>query len=158
MILQIAFLTSCRHDKNGPVVIDTAIDIWYQSGQQNLFGPENPVYKPADIFLFYLVNSIPMEVNNGNSDAPRGIRLYEDAVNKVNIISISPNTNLHNLTSETVIKIGKDITDTITCEFKQPNEKSMIVTKVWYNGQLKWDVSRGNNNEFPNRRLFKIDK
>lgn len=156
LILQIAFLSSCKkHYKQGPVVIDIGVDIWYQNGQQNLFGPQNPVYSLQDVSLFYLINGTAMEVNNSNLDAPKGVRLYEDAENKANIISVSPNTNLQNLKSETVIKIGKEISDTITCEFQKPNEASLIVTKVWYNGELKWDVSKGSNNEFPTR-LFKI--
>jgi len=157
LVLQIAFLSSCKKNyKQGPVVIDTGVDIWYQNGQQNLFGPQNPVYSLQDVSLFYLINGTPIQVYNGNFDDPtKGVRLYEDTENKVNIISVLSNTNLQNLKSETVIKIGKAISDTITCEFQKPNEASLIVTKVWYNGELKWDISKGSNNEFPTR-LFKI--
>lgn len=45
--------------------------------------------------------------------------------------------------------------DTIKTQIDRPTSNSTFVTKVWYNGTLRWDVSDKNLSEHPNDEYVK---
>lgn len=154
----ISFFFAACGKQNSPPVIDTAVTIWYKHNQNNLFGPKNPSYTLDDVSLIYIKNGENVSVFDGNSNAPKNVLIYENKELGANILQIYPNEPDNNNTSETIINIGNNISDTIKCAFDKPNKNSFVTTKIWYNGKLKWDVSSNSSNEFESSRLFVINK
>ena len=137
-------------DNTSGDVIDRVVDILLVDKENNNL-LKNGVINPDDLNLYYLINGEKKLYYNGNYDAPKGYLIWEDQDNR-SILRIFANDDIY--TPVTLVEYTKNDVDTIKCEFHR-DDSNIIVQKVWYNSELKWEV--GNNN-FPGRAIFTVTK
>ena len=109
----------------------------------DLLNPENANHLDTSKFkIFYLNNGTSQEVNNPNSDYPKGFRIYQHA----NEYRIRVFLN-HSETEEkptTYIKWYDNNFDIDTIQVSyQRTENSILQNIIWKNGNKIWE--RGNN-------------
>lgn len=95
----------------------------------------------ASIKLYYLVDGIPVEVNNPMYDAPKGFSISNEKRNGKFVLGLSLNAtnniNRGNFEATTYLQLSNSDTDTIVCEFSKETN-SLICKKVIYNGSNVW--------------------
>lgn len=123
----------CKKENNGSVVT-TYIDIAYKDdGGNDLLNPSNiNYYAPSNIHIFTLIDGVKTEVNNPQMANPHDFMIYKN--NSLNQYFIR--VFLH---ETTLLQLNQDTTDTLTCTIEKTNN-SEVLTKLWYNGTLKWEV------------------
>ena len=91
--------------------------------------------------VYYLINGTKTEINRGNLDAPQMYFVYppEGTRNRYNI-SLFLNTEDSASITTTYFEWDKDTTDVFKAEVSRESNNE-IVTKVWLNDTLVWDVS-----------------
>ncbi len=143
------FLTACSHDKECCMNIDTAISIKYlNKAGENIFDSDNGV-SGSDITVYHRIDDQWIEYFEGNLDYPKGIRTVERTDGTY--LVVFPSTELaDNDCSETKIQFPWNDSDIIRTKIDKSNSNE-IVTKVWYNGRLKWEG-------FQTERMFEIIK
>ncbi|WP_343704066.1 hypothetical protein [Chitinophaga sp.] len=130
-------LFSCKK-KDGPVVIDTDLTLKVSDAQgKDLLNPQTGVYDAATIALFYIVNGQKVPVYSSSRDLPKNFQLVENAAKNEHLLRIFPNMEKE-ARPQTLIQWNDADTDTITCEFQRPGS-SVFLTKIWLNGELKWE-------------------
>ncbi|MDA7501931.1 hypothetical protein N8482_01520 [Chitinophagales bacterium] len=130
--------SSCNNDESCCTNVDTEISIKYlnQNGQ-NLFELTDG-YSLSDITIYHRVNDEWVYYSEANLTYPKGIRTVdrEDGT----YLSIFPSTTIvMDSYSETKIEFSADDIDLIRTEIDNSNSNT-IVTKVWYNQELKWEA------------------
>ena len=140
---------ACADDNECCINVDIGIDIKYLNAEgDNLFEIDNG-YNETSITIYHKINGEWNKYYKSNLDSPKGIKVVKGENGKV--LNISPSTTLDaNNLSETKIEFSDSDFDIIKTEIDK-NSSNTIVTKVWYNGNLKWEV---NNSE----RMFEIIK
>lgn len=142
LIISAVFLVSCfKSGSQGRILKDVVTNISYHKDGHAILGPSNALYTADNIKVYYLQNGEKKEVNEGNLDVSKGFLIMKDDSTGLNYLKLYPNTQLekNSSTATTLIQFGNDFTDTVVCNINQPNNKSYIVTRVWYNNQIKWD-------------------
>lgn len=125
--------------------IDTAMTIGYYNDKGiNLFDMENGY--DIDKIKVYHFKDGEWKINyDANLDNPRGIGLIEGEGET--LLSVFPSyTEVKDGYTETKIEFSEDDADIIRTEIDYSNGNE-IATKVWYNGELKWD-DRGTERTF----------
>jgi hypothetical protein len=132
--------TSCKKEDEG-VVVDTYIDLSFKDADGNdlLSGNTSNAYNQENINIYYLINGEEERAYNEKLDAPKGFSVYEQESQK--IMRLFPSDHDENLKTTTFIKFNDAETDEVICELRKwgSSNKSVAVTKVWYNGELVWD-------------------
>lgn len=95
--------------------------------------------------MYYLVNGEKQEVFDPNMDNPRNFLIYNhDSEYRIGI-------SLNDTDSETLpityVEWNEIETDTLQAAFFK-TENTIQVIKTWFNGELKWDGSNGQDNFF----------
>lgn len=129
--------------------IDTGVSIKYVNEDgKNLFELDGGLTE-ADITIYYKINNEWVRYYEGNLDYPKGIRTIEREDGTY--LVIFPSTSIvENNYSETKIEFSESDSDIIKTEIDKSNSNE-IVTKVWYNDELKWEA-------YQTERMFEIIK
>ncbi len=150
LLIALTIIASCTTDEiDCCTIIDTGVSIKYLNEEgENLF-EMNGGLNVSDINIYHKINNEWVKYFEGNLDYPKGLRTVEREDGTY--LVIFPSTNIvENGYSETKIEFSNSDFDILKTEVdkKKSNE---IVTKVWYNDELKWE---GNQTE----RLIEIVK
>jgi len=153
------------------VLIDSSVDLYYtdSSGNDLLDTLCLNHYNKNEIKLLNFIDGEAIEfhesfidgsTSNGlyfykrediNSYAVRIMRLYPSSIlNKV----VSGNISRYEMIS--FLQLNENETDTVKCEIEQYEGQggfSSVITKVWYNNELKWESKPTDSN-----RIIKITK
>ncbi|MEH0155927.1 hypothetical protein V6R21_17405 [Limibacter armeniacum] len=108
----------------------------------DLLNPEEPDhYDEASIDIYALIDGEEKRVFDGNLDLPEHFKVVEiDGQYYMNLF-VNETADDDNL-AVTYIKWNESDTDTLMCDFNK-SHNNIILTEVWYNGELKWKVSDG---------------
>src|SRR5690606_9883762 len=145
---------SCSKKTDCCVNVDTAVDLIYESGGLNLFDPTGGLYDPSDIAVEYLMGTEWVAINPSNG---RGYLLYHNETIDAHVLRIFPNAEGDQNERSVRITISSLLPDIIEIEMARSGA-STIATKVWCNGELRWDAAAGKSNEFEHLRMFSITK
>ena len=130
-------------------VIDIGMDIKYvnQAGE-NLFDIENGL-DIEEIKVYYKIENEWELHYSYNLDSPKGISLIQRG--EETYLRLTPSIDIvTDGYSETKIELSSEESDVIRTmiDNSQPN---VIVTKVWYNNDLKWEA-------YEDERMFEVVK
>ncbi len=115
---------------------------------KNLFELDSGLNE-SDISIYHRINNNWVKYFEGNLDYPKGIRIVEGGDGKY--LMVFPSTKLvENNYSKTKIEFSGTDSDIIKTEIDKSNANE-IVTKVWYNDELKWEGSQS-------ERIFEVIK
>ena len=138
ILLAATLVVSCTtKEENCCTIIDVAVSIKYlNEAGENLLDIEGGL-NPSDITLYHKINNEWVKYYKGNLDNPTGLATVarEDGTYLV----VFPSTTIvENGYSETKIEFSDSDFDILKTEVdkKASNE---IVTRVWYNDELKWE-------------------
>lgn len=134
-------LISCSSDEpeNCCVVVDTAVTIKYvNDNNENLLEGENSI-DVNNIKVFHKIDSEWKEYFEGNMDYPKGLTTVE--INGENFLRIFVSTDIdENQVSETKLEFSDNNEDIIKTELNL-SANNTIITRVWYNDNLEWDMN-----------------
>ena len=135
-------LSSCIKDDD-VTILDTYIDLSFKDADGNdlLSGSTDNAYKQDSIKLYYLINGKQERAYINNIEAPEGFYIYRYQQGVKNIMRLFPSEHDEGQKTTTYIKFNEAETDVIVCElirWGSPN-KTIAVTKVWYNDELVWN-------------------
>lgn len=151
LLFIIGFLfMACADEKSSCCVnIDTGISIKYVNEKgENLLDIDGGI-KTSDIKLYHKIDGKWVYYFEGNLDVPNG--LIDSEREDGSYLMIFPSMNIiENNYSETKIEFSPTDFDVIKTEVKFSNVNT-IVTKVWYNDELKWEA-------YATERMFEIIK
>lgn len=133
LLISVLIVTSCKLDSPDDVIIDNQVDIYYSNIlQEDLMDTAVTGSFYADsIHLYNVVKGVKKEVIN-RADYPHNFVIYKNAELQKYVLRVFLEVDT------TFLQLNSHITDTITCVF-QRSYTSLIIRKVWYNGNLKWD-------------------
>jgi hypothetical protein len=155
LLLAAILILGCSTDEDEKVncctIIDTGVSIKYVNEDgENLFELDGGLTE-ADIAIYHKINNEWVKYYEGNLDYPKGFRIVEREDGTGTYLVVFPSTTIiENNYSETKIEFSKSDFDVLKTEIDRSNSNE-IVTKVWYNDELKWE---GNQTE----RMFEILK
>ncbi len=137
----IACLFSCAK-KDGYVVIDTRIDVRVvnSSGEDLLNAPR--IFDKTS-FKFTSIS---------DKETKLQLSLFEETKTNINSLAIFSWNDIGTNSNVAVLQLGSTKPDTIRCEFYR-NKGYFTCTKVWVNGQVKYDKT---NNLHGNTALREI--
>lgn len=143
LLIAVTLIASCTTDeKDCCTIIDTGVSIKYLNEEgENLF-EINGGLDVSDINIYHKINNEWTRYYKGNLDSPKGINTVEREDGTYLVISPST-TIVENGYSETKIEFSDSDFDVLKTEVDKKNSNE-IVTKVWYNDELKWE---GNQSE-----------
>ena len=150
LLIAVTLIASCTTDeKDCCTIIDTGVSIKYLNEEgENLFEMDGGL-NVADINIYHKIDNEWVKYFEANLDYPKGLRSVEREDGTY--LVIFPSTNIvENDYSETKIEFSDTDFDILKTEVDKKNSNE-IVTKVWYNEELKWE---GNQTE----RLIEIVK
>lgn len=100
----------------------------------NLLNPsQEGYYDPQNIKIFYERNGRLEEFYQDHLDMPRNFRIDPPEFERDYIMALVLDSK------KTVIRWNDNESDTIRAEFMDGGIPNAIVTKVYFNGELKWD-------------------
>ncbi|WP_029035051.1 membrane lipoprotein lipid attachment site-containing protein [Salinimicrobium terrae] len=124
-------------DKDCCTIIDTGVSIKYiNEDGQNLLGPVGR-YTEADITIYHKINNEWIRYYKGNLDNPKGITTVERQ-DETYLVIFPSTTIVANNYSETKIEFSESDFDILKTEIDK-NNSNQIITRVWYNNELKWE-------------------
>jgi len=142
-VITVALIVSCSTEENDCcTVIDTGVSVVYLNEEgDNLLEVENGL-KVEEINIYHKINNEWVRYFEGNLDYPKGLRtvVRDDGTY---LVIFSSTTIVENDYSETKIEFSETDSDILKTEVQKKNSNE-IVTKVWYNDELKWE---GNQSE-----------
>lgn len=105
--------------------------------------------KVSDVILYHKIDGEWEEYFAGNLDSPRGVNKIQTD-NEI-YLRIFPSLEIvEDNFSETKIEFSGGESDIIKSELKKQGN-NVTVTKVWYNGDLKWEA-------YETERMFEVVK
>jgi hypothetical protein len=122
----------CKLEPQNEVIIDNNVDIYYiNTVQEDLLDTAvNGGFTADSIHLYNIVKGVKNPVYN-RTDYPQNFFIYKNEVFNKYVLRVFLEVDT------TFLELNRNITDTIICAFdRSPN--SLIIRKVWYNGNLKW--------------------
>ena len=150
LIILAVFVSCSKNNDDEPqnqYSINRGVEISLKnSNGEDLLDPNNPNgYKAEEIKLYYLINGEKQEVFDPNMDNPRNFLIYNhDSEYR---IGISLNDTDSDTRPITYVEWNEIETDTLQAAFFK-TENTIEVIKTWFNGELKWDGSNGQDNFF----------
>lgn len=135
-IVLVLMISSCSKEEHPFATVSQMTFIKLQDKQgNNLFDPsQEGYYDPRDIKIFYERNGKLEEFYHGNLDMPRNFRIDPQEFDRDYIMALVVDSKI------TVIKWNETESDTIQAEFMDGGIPNAIVTKIFLNGELKWDA------------------
>ena len=113
------------------------------SENRNLLDPSTPDhFKEEDIRIYYVKNGEREEVFNPNLDIARSFKIEQYGTDSEYAMKLFPDMEAKDSeTTTTIIKWSTTSEDTVECEIHHEGG-STTITKVWYDGELAYDVSK----------------
>ena len=149
LLIAVTLIASCSTDENCCINIDTGVSIKYLNEEgENLFEVDGGL-NIADINIYHKKNNEWVKYFEGNLNYPKGLQTVERE-DETYLVIFPSTTIVENGYSETKIEFSESDSDILKTEVNK-NNSNQIVTKVWYNGELKWE---GNQSE----RIIEIVK
>jgi len=156
LLLVILNLLGCSDDDKHDVTpqqamyVDSQVYLAFKNAQgQDLLAPSTVNhFKEEDIRLYYVRDGVKREVYDPLMDMPRNLRIedYKDGY-ILRVATDEPPYNVLKAAGEavtgealTLLKLNESTTDTIRTAWER-RPGSFINTKLWYNGELRWDRS-----------------
>ncbi|MEX0858387.1 MAG: hypothetical protein WD016_09575 [Balneolaceae bacterium] len=148
----------CSTDSEPGTVIETGFTIAYVDQDENdLLDPAHPnAITEGNTDLYYLINGEMVKQYENHLDHPKKFSVVtEEKLFDRYFMHISPNTieGLDTaITYITYLEFENNSLDTIKTQYRRPSpsSNSIFVTKIWYNGELRWDVDDKSLLEHPN--------
>jgi hypothetical protein len=133
LVLVLVTAGSCRFESQDSVVIDNKVDIYYiNSLHEDLLDTAIlGSFREDSIRLYNLENGVQREVNN-RDPYPHNFYIYRNEQFQEYVLRVFLEVDT------TYIRLSSHITDTIVCTINRSGD-NFILSKVWYNGALKWD-------------------
>lgn len=147
-LLLTLLLFSCTEDE--PMlcctVIDANVAIEYMNAQgENLFEtPSAPDLSEIDVY--HKIDSEWVEYFEGNLDYPKGLRLADIEDQTYLVVFVNLSSGNDNISETKMVFPGGD-EDVIRTEINKTGNNS-IVTKVWFNDELKWETENRSPRRF----------
>ena len=149
LLIGILFTACSDDEKDCCTTIDIGVSIKYlNKNGENLFEIPNGLTE-SDITISHKIDNEWKKYYKGNLDYPKGIMAVESE-NGAYLVIFPNTTFVENNYSETKIEFSEYDSDILKTEIDKSNSNE-IVTKVWYNGELKWEASK-------NKRMFETIK
>ena len=150
LLLLLCALFACN-SSDDPVCctnIDIGVSIKYlNTDGENLISLGE--FTESNIEVYHKIDGDWVRFFNGNLDAPKGITIIENE--GVSYLQIFPSTTTNtDGISETKIEFSTSDFDILQTEINK-NAGNEVVTKVWYNNELKWEAPQ-------NDRTFEVVK
>jgi hypothetical protein len=102
----------------------------------NLLNPNHERYfDPRHIKIFYDRNGRMEEFYEGHLDMPRNFRIDPPEFERDYVMALALDSE------KTIIRWNEHESDTIQAEIQKTDFPSVIVTKIYFNGELKWEVT-----------------
>lgn len=102
----------------------------------NLLNPNHERYfDPRHIKIFYDRNGRMEEFYEGHLDMPRNFRIDPPEFERDYVMALALDSE------KTIIRWNEHESDTIQAEIQKTDFPSVIVTKIYFNGELKWEVA-----------------
>lgn len=138
-------LIACSSDdpENCCTLISLGADIKYENEEGVNLLDDSDIYEISKIEVYHKMGGEWKRYFEGNLDDPNGLRMTEINEERYLTVFLSNNINDENI-SETKLVFENGDEDVIKSALKK-DSGSEIVTKIWYNGDLKW--SNGENVE-----------
>lgn len=145
LLVAVLLITGCSTDteeRDCCTNIDTGVSIKYLNEEgENLFEMDGGL-NLTDITIYHKMDNKWIKYYKGNLDSPKGIKTIEREDGTY--LVIFPGTSIvENNYSETKIEFSESDFDVLKTEIDK-NNSNKVVTKVWYNDELKWE---GNQTE-----------
>ena len=138
LLIAVTIIASFSTEKDCCTNIDTGVSIKYLNEEGgNLFEMDGGL-NVSDINIYHEINNEWIRFYKGNLDTPKGISTVEREDGTYLVIFPST-TIVENGYSETKIEFSDSDFDILKTEVDKKNSNE-IVTKVWYNGELKWSL------------------
>lgn len=134
-IFLVLFISSCSQEGQpqfATVDMMAFITVLDEQGNNLLDPKQEGFYSSKDIKIFYERNGKLVEFYESNLDMPRNFRIDPPEFDRDYIMAIVLNSK------KTVIQWNEMESDTIQAEIYD-NGASIIVRKVYHNGELKWN-------------------
>lgn len=140
LMLFLALLLSCSTENGEGIVFETGIELSVINTEgQDLLNPGfSDSYKEGQIKLFYKIDGELQEVYDSSLDHPRNFFIYKRPTEYR--IRIFPNTDKSKEISITLIQWSETDADTIRSKIERRGSITQV-TKVWFNNELKWQIS-----------------
>ena len=131
--------SSCSKDEvpGSAVVFDMIVFITISDSQgNNLLDPnQQGNYDPNHIKIFYERNGKLEEFYESHLDMPRNFRIDPPEFERDYGMALALDSE------KTVIQWNENESDTIQAELYKTDDPHIRVTKVYFNGELKWDAA-----------------
>ncbi len=147
-IVAITFLSSCKDDPgNTDVNVDYYFSVKNAEGKNLLDPTTEGHYIKDSIRLFWLKNGEKTEVYFPNLSAPRKFEFFKNSKEEYGIkVYADEGEGRQSQTTKTLIQWDKndfnniDTVETFVDKKYTDNSESIYVTKITYNGVVKWDI------------------
>ncbi|RZJ73245.1 hypothetical protein [Flavobacterium sp.] len=142
LIFLLPILFSCSSDSDSPerFTLDTTVHLKLQNASgENLFNTPN--FNPDDFRIFNIIDGQAEEVSNGNLDYPRNFMMIEAESGTVMRLFLNDNQRME--FPETIVKWNATQSDTLRAGYRL-STSSIIIEKVWLNGDLVWQAPGAN--------------
>jgi hypothetical protein len=162
-LILIVFLLACDTEEPSPEMFNLDAGVGFYVVDKNgndLLNTENEnAIKYDDITIYYLVNGEKQEFNNPDLDGTKGFSIFEPEGELTKYsIGLGLNTKGTEKITTTLIEWFNTDVDTIEAEIER-GDNYAISTKIWFNGNVVWDVSNPEVSETKNgARFFQIVK
>lgn len=152
LLIAVIIIAGCStedDERDCCTIIDTGVSIKYVNEDgENLLETEGGLTE-ADITIYHKIDNEWIRYYEGNLDSPKGISTVERE-DGTYLVVFPSTTIIENNYTETKIEFSESDFDVLKAEIDKRNSNE-VVTKVWYNDELKWE---GNQAE----RMFEILK
>ena len=152
LLLMISFFSCSSNDENQPSAtnIDAVVRFYVLNEQgDDLLNPNNQnSIETSNLKIYELINGKEVEVNNPNSDAPRGFWVSppEGKFDKYSLgltLNILEDSN----TTITLLKWSESDSDSFKAELKK-GDNYIICQKIWVNDIKVWDMIEDGDKRF----------
>ena len=142
-LIAVTLIVSCSTDeKDCCTIIDTGVSVKYLNEEGDNLLEVDGGLNIADLNIYHKINNEWVKYFKGNLDYPKGLHTVERE-DGTYLVILPSTTIVENGYSETKIEFSETDFDILKTEV-QKNNSNEIVTKVWYNDELKWE---GNQSE-----------
>ena len=146
LVLSAFLLLSCS--STGPDETFRSTDINFsfvdKNGNDLLRSSHSDKITEQNTDLYFLKNGKKQRAFDDNLDHPKHFFISDEKISNRYFMRVFPNIIDGQETATTYIEFSDASKDTIKVQYK---DEPTVVTKIWYNGELRWDTNSDNNNE-----------
>ena len=97
--------------------------------------------------LYYLVDGKKVKQSEAHLTHPKKFFISDEKLSDRYFMRVFTYIDQNQRKSTTYLKFNNGSMDTIKVAYNHFNGSSASVTKVWYNGKVRWDIKGDDNNE-----------